>query len=195
MNFEPKFNDRTTQRIWDNYFKRIRKSLNRAPHKISDELILELKSHLYESFEEDKEKSESNRLLNAIERMGDPDEFLKPIIADKLLIDASKSFNPKSIFYGIYYNLYGGIARVFLALILWAGYLIAFFFSALAVLKIFFPQRTGLFYSDKGVYYLGFMETAAGKDVLGYYFIPIALLISAVLFWILTKLLRLIIRN
>jgi len=195
MNFEPKFNDRTTQRIWDNYFKRIGKILNRAPSKISNELVLELKSHLYESFEEDKEQSESNRLLNAIDRLGDPDDFLKPIIAEKLLTDASKSFNPKSIFFGIYYNLYGGIARVFLAIIIWAGYLVAFFFSALAVLKIFFPQRTGLFYSDKGVYYLGFMEAAAGKDVLEYYFIPIALLISAILFWILTKLLRLIIKK
>lgn len=195
MAFEPKFKDRTTQRIWDNYFKKIRKGLNKVPFKISDELILELKSHLYESFEEDKEQSESNRMLNAIERFGDPDEFLKPIIADKLLTDASKSFNPKSIFLGIYYNLYGGITRFLLAIVLWAGYLTAFFLSALAVLKIFFPQRTGLFYSNKGVYYLGFMDSGAGKDVLSYYFIPIALLISAALFWSLTKLLRLIIKK
>jgi len=195
MDFELKFNERTTQKIWDDYFKIIKKLLHRVPPKISDELILELKSHLYESFVEDNGESESNKLLNAIERLGDPEEFLKPIIADKLLIDASKSFNPRSIFFGIYYNLYGGIARFFLAIILWIGYLTAFFFSALAVLKLIFPLRTGLFYSDSGIYQLGFMEAGSGKDVLGYYFVPISLLISVMLFWVLTKFLRTIIKK
>ncbi len=68
MNFHPKFDQQLTTRIWDNYFKRINRFLRAVPKNRRDEMILELKSHLYESFKTEDNGEEPDKLMGAIEK-------------------------------------------------------------------------------------------------------------------------------
>lgn len=192
MTINPNFQSQTALRIWNNYFKGINRILRSVPKKQREELVLELKGHVLESISKDIVKDEANRVLNAIEKLGDPEDFIRPLVADRLLLDASNTLNPKNVFLGLVFNFYSGIKRASVATVLGIGY---FFFGIiffLTIFKIFFPNNFGFFIKTNGVPIIGFqMDMPPGaQDVLGLWTIPIGMAISFILYFILTKLLK-----
>lgn len=187
MSIEHNLQEKISIRIWENYFKRVNRVLKPAPKKQREEILLELQGHLLESIRNDTSENEADKVLNAIEKLGDPDEFLRPIVADRLFSDASKTLNPKSIILGLGFNFYSNIKRAFVALMFSFGYLLCLVSALMAVLKVFFPKHVGLLRTKTGSILLGFNLAEANADILGYWIIPISLIISVVLYIILTK--------
>lgn len=183
------FSDKLAQKIWDQYFRRVRwfsKSIN---FKLQEELKLEIQDHLYESFTRETGESEAERLLNAIDRIGDPEEYIKPMIAEKLLVNASKTFNPKTIVKGLYYYIWGGVKKFFITILFGVGYIISFISGFLVVLKLFFPNTSGLLIHKNGGFALGIIDDIKDikTDVLGYWIIPIGIILSVGIYLVLTR--------
>lgn len=191
IHMEKLFSDKLTQKIWSQYFRRVRhfsKSLN---SDIQQDLKLEIQDHLYASFRNETGESEAERLLNAIDKIGNPEEYIKPMIAGRLLVDASQTFNPKMIAKGLYYYIQKGVKNFLFSLLFFFGYFIVLIISLLTILKIFCPEYVGIFLHSNGKYSYGFDANSVNTtELLGYWFIPIGIVLSLLLYVGLTKLLK-----
>lgn len=189
------FSKKVTVKIWDQYFRRVNRFSKTLDRDLQKELQLEIQDHLYESFKQETGESEAVRLLNAIDKIGDPEEYIKPMVADRLLSSASRTLNPKTILKGLYYYLFGSIKRFFVSLFFSIGYLIVITFGIIAILKPFFPNNVGIFLDKDGFpTNIGIIGDSSPlqTDVLGYWIIPIGIVVSLLLYLGLTKKLKIL---
>ncbi|RPI70607.1 MAG: hypothetical protein EHM45_24640 [Desulfobacteraceae bacterium] len=186
------FTDKVAEKIWAQYFRRLDRWLRALDETQKQELILEIKGHLLESLQSEPSESESERLLNAIERLGEPETYVKPMLAERLLTKASKSLKPKDVLRGLYYHFVGGVKKIFAGIIFVFGYALAVSLALIGLLKVFFPGRVGLFLFEKGTLLFGLSVKPEGArtEVLGYWIIPICLGSAFLLYIGLTKLLK-----
>jgi hypothetical protein len=197
MNANEMFNDKVCQRIWEQFFSRIRRISRSLNDEVRRDLLLELQGHLLESFRTEEGQSESERLLDAIDKMGAPEDFLKPMLADRFIMSAQRSFNLKSVVKGLYYNAYRGTSMVVVSLLVGLGYLLSISLVVSAVLKPIFPNNTGLLFLEDEDIVVGFRlgTDPIVSDPLGYWTIPIALALAALLYIGLTKFTRVLRQN
>jgi hypothetical protein len=182
------FTTDSARRIYENYIQRIQKQITILSSADKQELLLEINSHIYEGLQRNSGKNEVENILDITEKLGDPEEFLKPLVASKKLNEAVHTFRPAAVIQALAINLKSGIIFSVFALL----YLLLGIFVLLIPGKIFFPTHTGLFFEDNKFAGFGFfLNTTGNTEALGYWLIPI-LIASAILFYIIiTLLLRL----
>ncbi len=181
------FEDKNAQRVYDNFIKNLRNVLKPILDEDRQEVLMEFNSHIYEYIQNNKSKSELNELLNAIDKLGSPEEILKPLIADKLMEKATKSFNPIHIFKALLLNIANGVSYIIFSLL----YLSLGTFVFLIFAKLF-NSNVGMYFKEGKFQVLGLViETSDYKEVLGYWFIPAMILVTVILYFIITLLLKL----
>jgi len=166
----------------------VAKKLNKEDQ---NDILMELNSHIYESISKTKdEDDELKNLKNTLDKIGIPSVVLKPLIAEKKLNQATKTFNPIHIFQALVLNFsYGIIYFVFFIL-----YLFLFSFVVLIFGKIFFPNSVGFYYKKGEIFqYGGFIESGRlqNYEVLGNWFIPITIVLGILFYLLITLLLKL----
>lgn len=187
------FSDPNAQRIYTDYINRVRTTVKVLGKENQQEILLEINSHIYEGITANKEeKPEMEQLLDVLEKLGQPELFLKPLVADKQLDEAVKTFNPLKIAKALILNIGNGISYVVFTIL----YLFLFSFLFLIIAKLVNPEKVGLFYEPNKVFILGMYNDANGMsyssyEQLGNWFIPLMVFSAAVLYIILTLLLRL----
>jgi len=150
---------------------------------------MEFNSHIYESLQHKNDGNEIDLLLDIIERLGTPEEVLKPLVADKKLVQATKTFNPVHVFKALVLNFTNGISYVFFFLL----YLLLFAFVVLIFAKIINPSEVGMFMQNKSIIAMGYVKTddnGNAREVLGNWFIPFTLLCILVFYLLITVLLK-----
>jgi hypothetical protein len=180
------FKQEAAQRIYDDYIKRINRTVATLSKADQQDIQLEFNSHIYESMQGSNKESEIDSLLDVLQKLGAPEEVLTQLVADKKLEQATKTFNPVHIFKALALNISNGISYtifVILYLILGIGV-----FSVGA--KIFFPDKVGFYVYEKG-WSIGIGENS-GTEVLGNWFIPVMLGVLLALYILTTLMLRLI---
>lgn len=186
-----KFEQKASQRIYNDYMKRIRKATSSLSKINQDDIYMEFNSHIFESIQHKKETNEIDALLDIIEKLGTPEEVLKPLVADRKLEQATKTFNPVHVFKALILNFTNGVSYIFFFIL----YLFLFGFVFLIFAKIFYPSLVGLYMKKDSfsVFVLGIVNPDyqiknQTYEVLGNWFIPVMLL-SIVLFYLLITLL------
>ncbi len=181
------FENKDAQRVYDNYMKNLSNVLKPILEEDRQDVLMEYNSHIYEHLQSNKSRPELNELLNAIEKLGAPEEVLKPLIADKSLEKATKSFNPLHIFKALLLNISNGISYViFFFLYLSLGTFVFLIFA-----KLFNSDHVGVFYKDNRFQALGWVkETSNYSEILGYWFIPVMILITITIYLLITLLLK-----
>jgi len=180
------FKQEAAQRIYDDYIKRINRTVATLSKADQQDIQLEFNSHIYESMQGSNKESEIDSLLDVLQKLGAPEEVLTQLVADKKLEQATKTFNPVHIFKALALNISNGISYtifVILYLILGIGV-----FSVGA--KIFYPDKVGFYVYEKG-WSIGIGENS-GTEVLGNWFIPVMLGAILALYIFTTLMLRLI---
>jgi hypothetical protein len=180
------FKQEAAQRIYDDYIKRINRTVATLSKADQQDIQLEFNSHIYESMQGSNKESEIDSLLDVLQKLGAPEEVLTQLVADKKLEQATKTFNPVHIFKALALNISNGISYtifVILYLILGIGV-----FSVGA--KIFYPDKVGFYVYEKG-WSIGIGENS-GTEVLGNWFIPVMLGAILALYILITLMLRLI---
>lgn len=180
-----------SQKIYADYIKRIKKMSATLPNEDRQELLMEFNSHIYEATAESTKEAEVDKLMDVIEKLGSPEEVLKPMIAERKLYQASKTFNPLHVFKAIALNIGNGIAYFFFAIM----YLLlgGFIFTIFA--KITNPEEVGLFFNDGKFQALGAMDidsinNSGSYEVLGNWYIPVMIIVSLLWYLFTTFLLR-----
>lgn len=178
--------DKNAQRVYDNYINSIRNVLKPILDSDRQEVLMEFNSHIYEHLQDNKSKLEIDALLNAIEKLGSPEEVLKPLIADKLLEKATKSFNPIQILKALLLNITNGVSYIiFFLLYLSLGSFVFLIFAKL------FNSNVGMYFKEGKFQAIGFIKGGSNyQEVLGYWFIPVMILLTVTLFIIITLLLK-----
>jgi cellulose synthase/poly-beta-1,6-N-acetylglucosamine synthase-like glycosyltransferase len=196
---EIQFKESSSQRIYKNYMNRIEKTVSSLSKSDQKEVLLEFNSHIYEGLTRKHKGNETNQLLDILDKLGEPEEVLKPLIADKLLEKATKSFNPVDIFKALALNITNGVSYLFFG-ILYIG-LLGFLFLIYA--KLHNPDHVGLFFKNDSFMAIGrlnegYLKNPNISEVLGNWFIPamiIAILISYIIITLLLKFKRSINKN
>ena len=178
--------DKNAQRVYDNYINSLKNVLKPILDSDKEEILMEFNSHIYEHIQNNKSKLEIDNLLNTIEKLGSPEEVLKPLIADKLLERATKSFNPLQILKALLLNLTNGVSYIiFFLLYLSLGTFIFLIFAKL------FISNVGMYFKEGKFRAIGFFKGSSEyQEVLGYWFIPVMILLTVTLFIIITLLLK-----
>jgi len=181
------FQDKNAERVYDNYFKSLNNILRPILERDKQDVLMEFNSHIYEFLQSDATEPELNLLLNAIDKLGAPEEVLKPLIADKLLEKATKSFNPIHILKALLLNISNGFSYViFFLLYLFLGSFIFLIFAKM------FSNNVGMFFKEGKFQVLGLIEDKSNyQEVLGYWFIPVMLITTVILYFLITLLLKL----
>jgi len=188
-----KFEQKASQRIYSDYMKRIKKATASLSKISQDDIYMEFNSHIFEAIQHKSQANEIDSLLDIIEKLGAPEEVLKPLVADKKLEQATRTFNPVHVFKALILNFTNGISYVFFFVL----YLFLFGFVFLIFAKIINPSLVGLHMKDDSfsVFVLGIMSQEDKiknhtHEVLGYWFIPAMLLAIVVFYFLITLLLK-----
>jgi len=188
-----KFEQKASQRIYSDYMKLIKKATASLSKISQDDIYMEFNSHIFEAIQHKSQANEIDSLLDIIEKLGAPEEVLKPLVADKKLEQATRTFNPVHVFKALILNFTNGISYVFFFVL----YLFLFGFVFLIFAKIINPSLVGLHMKDDSfsVFVLGIMSQEDKiknhtHEVLGYWFIPAMLLAIVVFYLFITLLLK-----
>lgn len=184
-----KFPETASTRVYNDYMKRIKKATNSLSKQNQDDVYMEFNSHIFEALNQKKEGKEIDALLDILEKLGAPEEILKPLIADKKLEQATKTFNPVHIFKALILNFTNGVSYI----IFFVLYLLLFGFVFLIFAKLMNPDEVGLFYKNNSFLVLGKTnktDRTAITEVLGNWFIPLMLLLTVVFYLLITVILK-----
>jgi uncharacterized membrane protein len=187
------FINATAQKIYDDYFGRARRCVKILSTDDQLEILMELNSHVYEAIQGAAVQDEIEVLVDTLEKLGPPEEVLLPLIAEKKIAQAGKSFNPKHIIQALFLNINRGAVYSLIALV----YLLIISFGSLIVFKLISPSHTGLFVKDGHFYAFGHTSIVppGASELLGNSFIFIVILLTGLFYFINTMLFRLMKRK
>ena len=185
------FRSTDAQKIYENYLKQIQSATKKLSKEDQTDILMELNSHIFESISKiNSEENEVKTLLELLDKIGIPSEILKPLIAERKLNQATKTFNPIHIFEALILNFsYGIIYFIFFIL-----YLFLFSFVVLIFAKMFYPDNVGFYYKKGEIFqYGGFLQdkNIQQYEILGIWFIPVTILLGVLFYFLISLLLKL----
>lgn len=185
-----KFSQEASRRVYNDYMKRVKKATDSLSKKDQDDVYMEFNSHIFEAIQHKEQANEIDVLLDVLQRLGTPEEVLKPLVADKKLEQATRTFNPIHVFKALVLNFTNGVSYIiFFVLFL---QLLGFVFLIFA--KLLHPSEVGMFFENGSFMVLGMSSNSNQEgvtEVLGNWFIPVMLLCIIVFYLLLTFLLKL----
>ena len=180
------FVDQNAQRVYENYINNLQATLKPLNNNQIEDVMMEFNSHIYEHIQHNKETPELNNLLDAIDKLGPLQIVLKPLIADKLLEKATKSFNPIDVFKALILNFTNGVSYIIFFIL----YLSLGSFVFLIIAKLF-DNSVGMYYKKNEYAVLGIRsDLPESSELAGNWFIPIMLLAIIILYFLITLLLK-----
>jgi uncharacterized membrane protein len=127
-------------KIADDYLQRVRLRLRLLPTREQDEFVMELRSHLYEAYQQTSGLDETARILTVLRNLGEPAEVVSDRLPGAMMRSGTKRNLPLYILTGIIIALFGiplgfsGVSTLFGLLVALAGVLIAFYAVAGSIL-------------------------------------------------------------
>lgn len=121
-------------KIVDNYSKRLKDHLKGFPEKDKEELLREIHSHIYESYKSDPTEDEIERILNVLDKLGEPSEAISTRMSESMVDMGKKKNLPMYIFAGVLIGLFGiplgaGGVAVLIGLLVTVGALIFSYYA------------------------------------------------------------------
>lgn len=183
------FKEDASRRIYLSYMKRIERMIKPLSKTDQTEVLLEFNSHIFEGLVHKRQKNEIVKLIDILDKLGNPEEVLKPLIADKKLEEATRTFNPIHLFKALALNISNGVSYLIFGIL----YLSLFGFIFLIYAKLNNPDGVGLFMKNNSFMALGklndgYLRNPNIYEVLGNWFIP-TMIFSILLFYLLITLL------
>jgi uncharacterized protein (UPF0335 family) len=186
------FNSAEAYKIYVKYIERVNDAISILPKDDILDIVNEIDSHIYESFICNQAiVSEKERMQAVIDNLGEPQSYLKPVIAERQLRQAINKYNIFGILKGILAVLLTGGQYITVFIV----YLFLLSGGFLVIAKIFYPDKTGLFV-DEAQITLGYLSqiNAEAVELLGYWLIPVSVISCVIFYFLMTFILKRIMR-
>lgn len=185
--------DKQSQRVFQQFLRQLNRELRVLPADDQEDIRKELVYHLYENMQHQNMTDELEALLNAIEQFGELEDMVKPLVADRLAEVAGKKFRPRLVVQSIARNIGRSGAKTVLFSLLAVLYVFALSFIIPGILKIFNPD-IGLYRTADGYFY-GLPEDPNLPELLGYWVVPLSIVLTIILYILNTRLMRWVSKN
>jgi hypothetical protein len=180
----------TDPRVND-YLARVRHGLAGLSREAASEIVQELRSHI-------KEKAAANgdatpaAVEDVLAALGKPEDLAARYMADDLLERAATHWSPRIFMRGLLLWASLSAGGIFVLLGCVVGYFLGASFMLCAILKPLHPHSAGLWrLPDEAHSYslrLGFGGVpAGGAELLGWWMVPLGLLLGGALCWLTTQ--------
>lgn len=169
-------NTTTCSPIIENYFAQLDSKMADLPQNQRQDFLMELRAHVMDRLEQVAAPSEQD-CRNVLDALGTPDEIARQYRMELLLKRASWRISPISVLRTTLRWTVAGVQGYLVFIVALIGYLISASFYITALLKPIFPRNVGLFIGHQGVQIAAF-PLPSGHEVLGSYFIPVAVILG-----------------
>ena len=184
--------DDARQRI-EAYLGRLRRRLRGINDEDVSDIVEELRSHILDKVTASGEVSAA-AVDAALAGLGSPEALASEYMTDNLLARAEVTRSPLRILKSLFRWATLSVAGLLVLLGSLTGYFLGIVFTLCAVLKAFHPQTAGVWMIPDGTgnfeisVRLGFGSVpVGGKDVLGWWIVPIGLLVGCGLVMLTTR--------
>lgn len=168
----------------DTYLEQVRRYLKSLPNSVADEIVAELRSHVLDRV---AGQPTPNQVEAAIAALGSPRDVAHMNLTERVGAEVEEDRSPLTVLRGIGrlagLSLYGAFA----GLVSFTGYVMAAGFLITAISKLISRTNAGLWrISDAGGdhYTLGITNGPKGQELLGWWIVPISLVLTVVLAWL-----------
>ncbi|MGB8541877.1 MAG: DUF1700 domain-containing protein [Candidatus Acidiferrales bacterium] len=176
----------------ETYLANLRAQLRGFNDQQVAEILAELRSHILDKLDiaGDATPSQVDAVLAAL---GTPDELAGQYITDSVLARAEVSRSPLRILASLFRWASLSVAGFFVLLGSVFGYFFGVVFVLVAILKPFHPQAAGLWLLHDATgdpefsFRMGFGTVPAGRDLLGWWIVPLGLLAGCALVTLTTR--------
>ncbi len=174
-------------RALEGYLSELRARLRLLPQTEVSEILEELRGHVRDSVGSSGEPTESE-IAAVLERLGSPAELASLYVTDRLLEQAEVSRSSWLLSRGLMRWAVVSVAGSVALLGVIIGYLLAASLFCAALVKPFAPGRVGLWRLAEGEFslHLGLVAPppAQGEELLGWWIVPLGLLLGAAAAWL-----------
>lgn len=173
----------------DGFLKEVRFGLRGIPPGTASEIIEELRTHIIERMGESGPQTEE-AIAAVLGRLGRPQELAASYVAENIVTRAQLSFSPWLVLRGIVRWAGISLAGCWVLMVSLIGYALAGCLAVSALMKPLAPSRVGLWHlngdPDNFSLILGLSGGPApeGIELLGWWIVPLGLLIGVGLFLI-----------
>lgn len=180
MNSWTELTDAHARAAFAAYFAKVDRALAALPRAEAEDVKRELEQHALDA------AGEAGGAQAALAQLGDPDEFLPDLVADKLRARAARTFSPLDVARAVGRSAGAGLAGLALSTLMGVGYLMAGFAILLGLMRLFDPASAGIYRLADGRLFIGAGDTLGGTDISGIWFSPVAIAAGALLYIVLT---------
>lgn len=187
-------NTSTCNPIIDSYFADLASRLTDLPPGARQDLLLELRAHVMDRLELLATPTEED-CRTVLKLLGTPGDIARQYRMELLLKRPSWTISPLTVLRTSLRWTVAGVQgyAVFVAALL--GYVLSACFFVTAALKPLFPRHIGVFLSEQGLQIARFPAPPSGQEVLGHYYIPMAILVGYLFALSTTLLIRFLLRH
>lgn len=183
MSYNKYFDSDAANKLWDDYFLKVEKHLTKLPYAQGSAVRKELESHVFEATQVNSAATEIERLAQSLKDLGDPAEVVPPMVASALIDIAQRSNNPFDVIRAASYQIGRRFIITLRSILIGLMALASVVLILVAITKPFLFDNVGLFTNELGALSFGIIvETENLQEHLGISVIPIALIISFVLY-------------
>ena len=181
------------QRI-DAYLDRLRNRLRGIDEQDILDIVEELRSHIRDKTDVANDEGSVEKVGKTLDALGSPEQLAREYLTDSLLARAEVSRSPARILSVLFRWASLSMAGFFVFLSSIVGYVLGIAFILCALLKPIHPQTAGLWIYPTGAQdstislRLGFGSSPpGGTDVLGWWIVPIGLIVGCGLVMLTTR--------
>ena len=160
------FQDKASRRIWDVYCVRMEQLLSPLSGEVRRDLLEDVDTHVRDAMLEFHDGNETDRLKQVLDSLGDPQEFLEPMLAEAIFKASGKHDLPMSATLRglkLYLELgvRGVVALSFVSLFGLIGVILTLF----SIGTMLFPEHVGIYKIGQDHYQFNASDTREGNLV------------------------------
>jgi uncharacterized membrane protein len=170
-------NPMTSNPMIESYFAALANQLSDLPQAKRDEVVRELRAHLFDRLEQIAVPTDDD-CRTVLKAMGSPEEIARQYRLELLLNRSAWRISPWSVLRTLFRWTLTGIQGYIVFVLAVIGYTMAAAFYITALLKPFFPHNVGVFISEQCLNLAHFPGPPPGTEILGVYYIPVAVFVG-----------------
>lgn len=178
----------------EDYFSRLDAQMSDMPAADRQEFVRELRAHVLDRLDRVAVASDQD-CRSVLQALGTPEEIARQYRLERILNRSAWKISPLSVLRTLLRWTLTGIQGYIVFMVAVLGYLLSAAFYITALLKPLFPHNVGLFVTNQGIEIARFPTMPPGTDLLGVYYIPVAVILGYLFTFGTTLLIRFIMRR